>query len=200
MPERKWLFAILLGCLGQSDVRAADCNREDVEFYLSKGFTPEQITRLCTTDTDRQNAGDYESVGPDEPDAGNPATYLALAIDSDAVFVDADKISFRHTACTERNRIQVCPDMTLAIELTGLQVTGSGRESSGGGSIEVQGKIQRQINNYSRLSPTEQRVVDRLYTEKHAVIPIKDGVDIGEARRALQWLIENANPPLIVSE
>lgn len=200
MPGWKWLFVMLLGCLAQFEAHAADCGREDVEFYLNKGFTPEQITRLCTTDTTRQSTGDYESVGPGQSDADNPATYLALAIDSDAVFVNDGKISFRHTACTERNRIHVCPDMTLAIELTGLQITGTGRGPGGGGTIEVQGNIQRQINNYSRLSPAGQQVVDRLYTEGHAVIPVKKGVNMDEARQALQWLVENANPPLIVSE
>jgi hypothetical protein len=200
MPGRKWLFVMLLGCLAPFDAPAADCNREDIEFYLNKGFTPGQITRLCTTETAGQTAGGYESVGPAGADANDPGTFLALAIDSDAVFVDDDKISFRHTACTERNRIQACPDMTLAIELTGLQITAAGSDSGGGGRIEIRGNIQRQINNYGSLPPAEQRLVDRSSSERHAVIPIKEGVDVGEARRALQRLVENANPPLIVSD
>lgn len=233
MSRWSLLFAAF-GCFALFNAHAAECSRENVDYYLSKGFSPGQITRLCTTagaargDTapDKggsqnftgNNAGqaagsqkpaadadtaDYESLNQPsiQSEANNPATYLSLAIDSDAVFVDDDKISFRHTTCTRtQGRIEACPDMTLEIELTGLQITDTGRGSNGGGTIEVQGNIERQINNYSGLSPAERRVADRLYTERHAVIPVKKGVAVEEAHRALQSLVENANPPLIVSE
>lgn len=199
MPKN--LIFAAFGLLALFNAHAVDCDRDDIEFYLSEGFSPEQITHLCTTaDTTGQNTGDYQTVGPVEADSNDPATYLTLAIDSDAVFVDDDKVSFRHTACTERNRIEVCPDMTLEIDLRGLQITDTGRGQGEGSTIEVQGNIQRQINNYSGLSPAKQRVVDRLYKERHAVIPVKEGADVEEAQRALRLLVENANPPLVVSE
>lgn len=42
----KTLFLLL--CFTSSSVWAA-CERSDVEFYLNKGFSPEQITSLCAT-------------------------------------------------------------------------------------------------------------------------------------------------------
>lgn len=197
----------LCGCLLLSGAYAADCSREDIAYYLREGFTPEQITQLCGTEGAGQGTGneagqrpdDYQSLGSEQGDADTPATYLALAIDSNIVFVDDDKISFRRTACAERGRTRVCPDTTLEINFRGLQITG-GRESDGQGILEVQGNIQRTINNYDAFSPGQQRVVDRLYTERRAAIPIRESVEFEQAQRALRLLIENANPPQIVSE
>lgn len=199
MHLRNRVYALFV-MLAVGGAHAADCSREDIAFYLEEGFTPEQITRMCGTgtaeETAGQNTGDLRSLDPPRPaDPGDPATYLALAIDSNAVFVDADRISFRYTACTEQGRIEACPDTTLEIDLRGLQITGSGR-----GALEVQGNIQRQINNYDAFSPAQQRVVDRLFIERRASVPIRQGVNLEQAQRALRTLVENANPPLIVSD
>jgi hypothetical protein len=188
-----------------SGAYAADCGREDIAYYLREGFTPEQITQLCGAEGAGQSTGnetgpDYQSLDPGQEDADTPATYLALAIDSNIVFVDDDKIFFRRTACAERGRTRVCPDTTLEINLRGLQLTGGDRESDGRAMLEVQGNIERTVNNYEAFSPGQQQVVDRLYTERRASIPIRDSVEFEQAQRALRLLIENANPPQVVSE
>lgn len=205
MPGWKWIVAILLGCLVRLDAQAADCGREDVEYYLNRGFTPEQITRLCTVDntagedTASQNPADYESLPPTPapPETETPAAYLSGAIDSDAVFVDDDTVYFQRTVCSQlgtANR-RVCPDITFEIDLAGLQITGDNENG-----IEVRGDIQRKINNYDELSSREQQVVERYFDKSGTVIPIQAGADIEQARDALQFLVENANPPLVVSE
>ena len=205
MRPRNRVYA-LFAMLALSGANAADCGREDIAFYLEEGFTPEQITRMCSTamtgeEAAGQNTGDLRSLDPPDPaDSGDPATYLALAIDSDAVFVDDDRISFRHTVCAERGRVETCPDITLEVDLRGLQITDTGRGADGESALEVQGNIQRQINNYEALTPAGRQVVDRLYTERRAQIPIREGVSAEQAGRALRLLVENANPPLIVSE
>jgi hypothetical protein len=37
----------------------ADCSRDDIQFYIEKGFTQEQITQLCATTGEGNDAPDY---------------------------------------------------------------------------------------------------------------------------------------------
>ncbi|EDY86940.1 hypothetical protein GP5015_169 [gamma proteobacterium HTCC5015] len=65
--QRKVVGLFLL--MGASSVHSMDCSRDDVDHYLSQGFSPEQVTRLCTAS---QNA---------------PASTDSMAADSSAAEV-----------------------------------------------------------------------------------------------------------------
>lgn len=65
-------FAVLAGILFAAYplLSRADCSRSDVEFYLSEGFTPDQITALCTAAAGNRNAtgsGPQEYTNRSEP-------------------------------------------------------------------------------------------------------------------------------------
>lgn len=51
------VFAAL--CLLISTSVQADCSRDDIQFYLDKGFTQEQVTQLCSTTGGSNSSPDY---------------------------------------------------------------------------------------------------------------------------------------------
>ncbi len=97
-------FAVLALCLSSSTLWAA-CERADVEFYLQKGFSPEQITRLCATAaapspvvSGQPAAVAAQPVAPQaEPEnTAQLLEALATALKVEALRIEGDKLLFRH--------------------------------------------------------------------------------------------------------
>lgn len=70
MKDHLAIAAIALLFLTATDARAA-CTRDDINFYLSKGFTQEQITAICTAAT---KAATPPTPATPEPAPSTPAT------------------------------------------------------------------------------------------------------------------------------
>jgi len=58
MPYRNSSLVTVFYLLASSSLHA-DCGREDIQFYLDKGFTQEQITQLCLAAGDGEAVPDY---------------------------------------------------------------------------------------------------------------------------------------------
>ncbi len=56
----KYILLVLLIHLVISSVTFAECSREDIQFYLDKGFSQDQITQLCSV-----SGGSNDSSTPD---------------------------------------------------------------------------------------------------------------------------------------
>ncbi len=57
--SNKYIPFFILLCLFISTSTFADCSREDIQFYLDKGFTQEQVTQLCSTSNNGNDSPDY---------------------------------------------------------------------------------------------------------------------------------------------
>ena len=183
---------------------AAQCGREDVEFYLEKGFSPEQITALCTTTEADTNT---LSTKQRQPVANNnqalmtqPEVYLLTAIDSAKAEIKDGALLFEQTICTKHGPVtsmgrqnQVCPNVAFVIKLDDLRITGQQKRPKfiGGNHIKVAGNIAQSVPDINSLSAAEQPVVRRLYKEppSEVEIPIKPGMDVGRAVEALQTMV-----------
>ena len=44
------IFLLLVVCILLNNNVYAECKKEDVDYYLEKGFTTEQVTALCSGD------------------------------------------------------------------------------------------------------------------------------------------------------
>ena len=58
MPFKPTII-LFLGLMSVSEYASAGCNKEDIQFYLDKGFTQEQITQLCSATGSSNNEPDY---------------------------------------------------------------------------------------------------------------------------------------------
>lgn len=78
---KKYVFAL---CLTSTSLAWGACERADVEFYLNKGFTPEQITNLCgqATAPVTQNAPvvSVPSVPVSQPAVQQPVTPVIVPV------------------------------------------------------------------------------------------------------------------------
>ena len=97
-------FLLLVTCiLLNNNYANAECKKEDVDYYLEKGFTTEQVTALCSGDlkttTKKQEYKTFSDEYADEQDA----EYVKkMRIERQVFFksaLNAQNIKIRKTHC-----------------------------------------------------------------------------------------------------
>ena len=160
--------------LMSAGVSHAACSREDVEFYLGKGFTPEQITSLCASPTEKaepaktsaedKTTGDTSATQSEEPASSAAATtqsttddnerFLQQAIKAKDVLLDPESLNYTVKICVEYGdrdlfgfAPKACPDVRFRIERKGLEVTKTGKKYFfyGTAQVKVRSGIGREI-------------------------------------------------------
>ncbi|MBC6413476.1 MAG: hypothetical protein GDA45_00860 [Chromatiales bacterium] len=157
----------------------AECNRNDVEYFLKKGFSREQVTAICEVakpqrfgESTPQNQEDYEAYNKqlearlrierklqkEEDDI----LLLKTAIAGEDVKITADWLDFKSPFCIAAGnnpdveaRVRVCPLVLYRIYFKGLQVKEYQRKYVifGKRELEVEGTIKRKLLNDLRGYP-----------------------------------------------
>lgn len=167
MHYKYTLLFIILSLLLPS-LLYADCSREDINFYLEKGFSQEQITQLCSTasSTNSESTPDYTPYQQQViiyKDGGKPEAKDGLTVEERAAFNDlklgadvtALKLTpedFSYTAklClrsgqspNEHERFKSCTDVSYVIQRKDLIVHSSGKKLLffGTGVVGLEGSI-----------------------------------------------------------
>jgi len=208
---------VLAGCIvltgPAGDVKAA-CSRSDVEFYLDKGFSHEQITAICS-ETEAQTVSEPEvksgeaEIRQSETEksetrsetapetARNDASFLAGAIDGNDVEVGMESLKYTTRDCfkygEEDNngfRKKACPEVRFSIDFEGMKIKRSGRKEFlyGPRVIVVKGRIERQIlSGVEHLGKYDRKEVHRVLERSGEVaIPIRKDILLREAVDALR--------------
>jgi hypothetical protein len=207
----------LAGCIvltgPAGDVKAA-CSRSDVEFYLDKGFSHEQITAICsgteaqTVTEPEVKSGEAEirqsETGKPETrseaaaeTARNDAAFLAEAIKGYDVEVGTESLKYTTKDCFEYGeednngfRKRICPEVRSSIDFEGMQLKRSGRKEFlyGPRVIVVKGRIEHQIlSGVEHLGKYDRKEVHRALNRGGEVaIPIRKGIPLDEAVDALR--------------
>ena len=192
----------------------AECSREDIQFYLDKGFTTEQVTQLCATEkggsggkkkyraytdeyVDRQDE-EYEARMRVEREAA-----LRNAIEGSDIRLQRGYLYYIRQQCVsegvEKDRafgLKSCPNVRYRIKLAGLFVDPEEykmRFLFGQRMIRVEGEIKREpLPDAFADIPDEywRKVLGRkLETGNSTKIPLRDGVDFHFARGALEDMV-----------
>ena len=170
----RFLLTILLGIgvfLSYMPFADAECSRNDVEYFLSKGFSREQVVAICEAAKPRQfgesttqNEGDYEAYSKEletrlrverklqkEED---DVALLKTAIAGEDINITSDWLDFKSPFCIAAGnnpdveaRIKVCPQVLYRVYFKGLRVKEYERKYLlfGTREIEVEGTIKRKI-------------------------------------------------------
>ncbi|MDH3608073.1 MAG: hypothetical protein OEQ24_02365 [Gammaproteobacteria bacterium] len=166
----KTTLIIVLGITSLFEYALAGCNKEDIQFYLDKGFTQEQITQLCATGSESNNTPDYQPYqqkviiysNEEAPGIKDGFTReerkaikeLQLGADVRDLSVDQDHIKFRSVVCLAvqdgkeiDQRYKTCPDVDVVIDRVGLSAAASGKKFGlfGNRVLQVQGNIKRTL-------------------------------------------------------
>ena len=187
----------------------ADCSRDDIQFYLDKGFTNEQVTLLCSkpagegkkkyrayTDeyVDRQDH-EYQARMRVEREAS-----LRNAIEAIDIRLEGGYLYYVRPQCVsegvEKDRafgLKSCPNIRYRIKLAGLKVDEKAHKKRllfGQEMVRVTGQIKRQEmpGSFADIPDEYWRNVLRKRLEKgnSTKIPLRSGVDFHFARGALQ--------------
>ena len=195
---------------------AAGCDPDTVQFYLDKGFTQEQITKLCSTSAGTapryepyqkpvviyQEGGYQPGVSAEERKA---IQELKGSIAGRSVDVTDDRISYIRSICVSAGnsgevdlRGKECVDVAFSIARDGLKVLESGRGFLVFGKIEleiVSSDIKRKTviaDPWSGYSPDLRYALKRKYeatqTGNKTTIPIRQSASTGQVVNALKTI------------
>ena len=124
----------------------AGCDPDTVKFYLDKGFTPDQVTELCSQGGGESSTPTYEpyqkpvviyqqGVVPGMTfDESNAIQDLKDAMAARSIDVTADSINYIRSVCMRAGnspekdqRISDCIDIAFSVSRSGLKADASGK-------------------------------------------------------------------------
>ncbi len=193
----------------------ADCSKQDIDFYLSKDFTQEQITKLCTFaptdapvyqpyadpsrssyDEDREERRDARRKKQETED------FLRTAISAVDVELTPESLKYTRKVCIvtgldpdPANRLKVCPNVKYDITLHDLLILSSGKKFVyfGTATVDIKGKIKREIvgnlanyADYQRVELLE--TFNGSEPEGETTIPVRDDVPLERVVDTLRQL------------
>ena len=125
----------------------AACDPETVKFYIDKGFTPDQVTKLCTQEGGEASTPSYQpyqkpvviyqqGVVPGMTSAeSNAIQDLQDALAARSIDVTDERINYIRPVCLragnspERDqRVEDCIDVAFSVSRRGLKADASGRK------------------------------------------------------------------------
>lgn len=188
----------------------AACSRDDVEFYLQKGFTSEQITELCRSAP--ATTAPVETAPPAQSQesvqqtsamaADDDELFLKTAIKGEDVYLSNDSLHYtRKKMCFEYDEEdlygfapKVCPDVKFVVALKGLKVLGAGPRYGfyGPEEVKVRSTINREIiGNLEDQKPKDrERILEVFEKGDETAIQIRDDISLERVKQVLQQLAE----------
>lgn len=173
----------------------SDCSREDVEFYLAKGFTTEQITRLCETSSARIQHSNIRS----QTSGNDTELFLREAIKGRDVSLSDESLAYTLRTCIQYGNEDIygftpeaCLHTRYQIDLKGLKVSEPEKKYLffKPDSIEINGIINREVMSGLEKYKTEDQklILEKLESGDKTSIPVRDDISIEQVFQTLQQL------------
>ncbi len=189
---------VLLAMAGfVASVSAADCQREDIDHYLDRGFTPKQVLELCRN-------GNAARTPAQADQQGRALDTLSGLIEGQGFRLDEQYFGFSQTICVAydrpnyaQQRKKACGMAHYQIARAGLKVDQTRKKLLFWGRNEVllsSPEIERRYElGQQALSERNQQQLQReLPSGNELSVPARDGVSVSRLQQALQAL---ALPP-----
>ncbi|MBE9559691.1 MAG: hypothetical protein IMF15_02820 [Proteobacteria bacterium] len=182
---------------------SATCSRDDITFYLDKGFSTDQITTLCSEASapagekpkSEQQSSEQQFVSPV---ADDNALFLNRAIKGQEIKMSSDSLQYTlKKMCMEYGdedlfgfTNKVCPDVTFTIAFKGLEVLDTGKKYGFYGTPEVKVKssvIKRVIiGELKNMKPEERELIlEKFEKGFETAIPIRDDFSLDKVKQVL---------------
>ncbi len=189
--------AIALLFLTATNAHAA-CTRADISFYLSEGFTQEQITAICAVATDAaapsipaspEPAANIAVVPPAGGNNKDAERYLREVIKGHDVHVEEGFLHFTARVCIPYGRFndnkepltkETCEQVRYKVTLRGMKVKREwvSRNLLQPRQIYLEGQIERElVSDLGDFSTVDRgQIIRNLQTEVKAIVPIKENM------------------------
>jgi hypothetical protein len=182
----------------------AACSRDDVEFYLAKGFTNDQITTLCSVSSDSVN-DQANATKQNNEENFNAATiddkelFLKTAIKAKNIYLDNDSLHYTHEVCVEYGEEdlfgfapKVCPQVEFIIALKGLEVIDTGKQHYfyGTEEIRIRSAVKREIIGELKQQKLEDRklILEKIENGDKVAIPVREDFSLDRVKQVLLQL------------
>ncbi len=197
--------------LASSNLMANSCSKADIDYYLQRGFTHDQVIRLCA-DTPTTNNPQHpatpqhrSNIAPAQNQPQNNAliadrVYFETVLDASDTNLTPSGLSYTAKECIkygEENlgglRDKACVNSHININFKGLKVIKAvkGIMLIRDQEMILQGNISREYLNYNSL-PHKQQAVIRAKFPTHPQrldFPVKKGIDPKQVAQKLNKYI-----------
>lgn len=202
--NRSIIFLVALVFLLFNRQTNAACSRDDVSFYLDKGFITDQITVLCSASS--TPAGDAPQSEPQDSEkqsvfasVDDNALFLQRAIKAQNIQLSSDSLQYTHKICIQYGEEdlygftpKVCPDVTYIISRKDLTVLETGKRYYFYGTPEIRviSTIRRIIIGDLKDSKPEDRalILEEFEQGDETAIPIRDDFSLEQVKKIIQGL------------
>ena len=203
----KLLFLLTLPLSTYTNSSYAECAREDIDHYLNKGFTPEQITAICTKalvrpadkkSTDNSKLITETNIGQNTLLKKNEQL-LIEAIKGRNILLTNDALQYTLKICVEYGEEDLygfapnaCPVIKFIIARKNLEVIKSQKKYIffGDNEIKIKATIEREvISGLEKNKPYEKKLIQQqIETGDYTFIPIRDDISLTDVEQVLRQL------------
>ena len=221
------LLSCLLLCL--PGIGFSACDKEDVKFYLDKGFTQDQITQLCAgSKTEAPDYTPYQQQviiyqqGEDVPGTKDGFTReermaikeLQIGADVLDLTVDQDSIQYTVKVCLAvqegkeySQRFKTCPEVFYKVLRAGLAAVASGKQfgAFGQSTITIEGIVhtdpKQDFDDYPpQFRQQLQRHFDWRTGGNKTRIPVRTNYSVVKVIESIRILSKPADPNLKLAQ
>lgn len=203
------LSVVAISLLSSTQLLAeTDCSKEAIGFYLEKGFTTEQISRMCQYSAAETSGTTTNQVQPATVDrqvqeTGQAASdneeliFFNRTIISDSLSVSPEVLSYVRDECIRYGeeddftnfRPKVCGVIKTTIQRVGLKVLRAvkGIPIIRDAELLVQGEIQREVLNLDSLAQKDRNTFEKVMQKNPETFDIqtRNDADPEEVARRL---------------
>ena len=189
MKDQLSIAAIALLFLTATNSHAG-CTSDDIRYYLSEGFTQEQITAICTVAKEPVAPSNTAAMPEPESSSNTDAErYLLEAIDGQDVHVEGGFLHYTAKVCIPYGQFndnkepwlkEACELVRHKVSLRGMRAKREwfSLKLSEPRQIYLEGQIEREIvgdlDDFSSIS--RRQIIQNLRTEVKATVPIKENM------------------------
>lgn len=190
-----------------STASANTCSKSDVDYYLQRGFTNDQVVQLCVgapAQNPNQQTQNYQAPTQAQTQQAQQSnelredqSYLSAALDADGVTMNSQSLTLLPRECIEYgppNNIDlvetICVNTKLQVNFAGLNV---GKASKGlflvkDATVILKGNIQREFVGIDELRRQDREaILETLKTNPTEVkLKIRRGIDPGAVANRLK--------------
>jgi len=199
------LFLLTLILCIYTNSSFAKCTRKDIDHYLNKGFTPEQITTICsnapTIATDNEPTNDSKQITETDIDQKTlikkNELLLMEAIKGRNILLTNDTLQYTLKICLEYGEedlygfaANACPVIKFTIARKNLEVIKSQKKYIffGDNEIKIKATIKREvISGLEKNKIDEKKLIQQqLETGDYTFIPIRDDISLTDIEQVLR--------------
>lgn len=193
---------------------ANSCSKTDITFYLQKGFSHDQVMRLCATTSATVQAStaqaqkaplamgsSYTTNAPRQNNSTRESQiYLEAAFKTNDVRLSPPLLTYTSKECVEHGpennsdlNTESCIDSRVTVNLNGLKII---KASKGiflikNTELVVEGNIKREYININSVRRQDREVIKTMLptNPKQINLPIKSGIDPHQVAKKLKPFI-----------